>query len=573
MGESCQANPDPNSIGLGILVSSSQRGSEGECEYSSPCPGSPPCSNPAWCDGQTCSCPFSEGFGFIGVRCEGIECLDGCNARGRCVDVERVDGNLPFCECEKGWSGVSCSVGECPNGCTDSEHGVCSTVEAGPPRCLCKAGYQLGPNLDCALVAECPGASGNVSCSGNGACDLFSGKCMCDHSWQGDDCSIPLCPGSPECNHHGSCVWDPQNESHTCQCREGWIGESCTIPQCPDSCNSRGVCVETLSPPRCVCNPGFYGNSCQNALDDILEYACEKTGGVPGPKCNTEPKYPLLPSAIKGAWESGHFFCGGINGECNGHGFCDKDALTCDCFPGFIHGEMQQCEYAWCKEGGVDQCGDYGFCSDTLAKPQCQCDAHVYGDLCEDISNLFKCPTSVVHGNFVECSGRYACVEGKCACDEILGIDCSLGGCALGENGFSCSNRGDCLAVGEDVNGTMWECVCDATWTGEDCSEAICAVGENGLECSGAGACRLDENNTNVCLCNDGYSGEACSPEDRGDGNDDDAAIISGIVVGVVVLAILIVLIVIVSGGFLIFLRKKKREGILKAAAKNINTL
>jgi hypothetical protein len=103
----------------------------------------------------------------------------------------------------------------CPNDCTDASHGQCTAVDAGPPQCICKEGWSLGPFKDCSVstcvtmqcsskrVCEltelfsftttaskmCPGFN-YQECTGNGQCNSTSGLCTCASGWRGLDCSI-----------------------------------------------------------------------------------------------------------------------------------------------------------------------------------------------------------------------------------------------------------------------------------------------------------------------------------------------------------------------------------------------
>jgi hypothetical protein len=60
------------------------------------------------------------------------------------------------------------------------------------------------------------------------------------------------------CTKHGIC----NSITHNCDCFPGWTGDGCELADCagePD-CFDRGVCNDTLSPPRCLdCNQGWMG--------------------------------------------------------------------------------------------------------------------------------------------------------------------------------------------------------------------------------------------------------------------------------------------------------------------------
>eukprot|EP01090_Pellita_catalonica_P022561 TRINITY_DN881_c0_g1_i4.p1 TRINITY_DN881_c0_g1~~TRINITY_DN881_c0_g1_i4.p1 ORF type:complete len:421 (-),score=47.04 TRINITY_DN881_c0_g1_i4:32-1294(-) len=365
-----------------------------------------------------------------------------------------------------------------------------------------------------------------------------------------------------DCNHRGECAFDAQTESHICECDAGFTGDACEIGVCPQDCNGRGSCLSSLSPPRCVCDPGFYGENCSDEI--TFEYACLDSEFQPNSSLclNTTQLLHLVVNADYDTLTRDSYFCGGLSGqECNNHGTCDRESNTCECRPGFVHGPLGQCEDAWCLNGTTDLCGEFGFCNTDLAQPQCECDPLVYGDLC----TILPCPGVFDEQTktFAECSGRYACSGGVCQCPSYLGIDCSIGACAIGNNGFHCSNNGDCVFDGN----LTWSCVCDESWEGEDCSKPVCPLGENGEECSGNGVCReAAGENENECFCNRDFTGSACQETNKGGDGDDTAIIIPIVVAILVVLCILIILIVIIIGSILIAKKNSALKTLMASA-------
>eukprot|EP00960_Hanusia_phi_P038872 753644-Hanusia_phi.AAC.3 len=131
------------------------------------------------------------------------------------------------------------------------------------------------------LHALCP-----FDCWGHGAC--LDGKCVCDQSWTGFDCSIPNCPNAcsgrgicqgngvchcqlgfsgsaceqracleQDCSGHGSCA------NGTCVCDRDWTGIGCESIvignwSCPADCSGHGVCEQGL----CFCDVGWSGTDC-----------------------------------------------------------------------------------------------------------------------------------------------------------------------------------------------------------------------------------------------------------------------------------------------------------------------
>ncbi|XP_035239297.1 integrin beta-8 isoform X1 [Anguilla anguilla] len=105
-----------------------------------------------------------------------------------------------------------------------------------------------------------------------------------------------------------------------------------------------------------------------------------------------------------------------------------------------------------------------------------------------------------------ECSGRGACVCGKCSCDHsglgtIHGKYCQIDNFSCPyKQGLSCGGRGQCV---------LGECLCVSGWTGESCgcplSTETC-LSEDGRLCSGQGRCICGR-----CQCDDPRrSGQFC---------------------------------------------------------------
>jgi len=113
-------------------------------------------------------------------------------------------------------------------------------------------------------------------------CVVGCPQCECAQGWEGDDCSVPICPASTriitdawninstlvgprtevnrhdrtevftptniqyrECPNNGNCTL-PQ----VCTCEKGWGGPNCTVPLCAQECLNGGECV---LPDLCKC--------------------------------------------------------------------------------------------------------------------------------------------------------------------------------------------------------------------------------------------------------------------------------------------------------------------------------
>ncbi|KAI8494170.1 hypothetical protein Bbelb_279300, partial [Branchiostoma belcheri] len=202
----------------------------------------------------------------------------GVYCRGTCVEYD-------VCECEQGWTGVSCALPDCSGVGDCSRRGEC----VGPDVCECYSGFR-GQNcslsLNCTELDDCngqglcvftPGGQSNFSCrcysgftgtncsdvscsgvndcSGNGQC-VEPNLCSCDAGFTGPSCANFSCEARDFCSGHGQCVAYDE-----CECDDSWSGPSCSIANCSDvnDCSSNGVC---LLPNTCECASGYDGPSC-----------------------------------------------------------------------------------------------------------------------------------------------------------------------------------------------------------------------------------------------------------------------------------------------------------------------
>ena len=96
------------------------------------------------------------------------------------------------------------------------------------------------------------------------------GVCICSDQWEGPDCSLPGCPGEPDCSNHGECLTNFTEEPlRRCACSVDWKGLACEIGICPMNCSAeldQGSCDISDKKPRCQCNPGFTGDGCQDVV-------------------------------------------------------------------------------------------------------------------------------------------------------------------------------------------------------------------------------------------------------------------------------------------------------------------
>lgn len=214
--------------------------------------------------------------GFKGLACEQPVCAFGkefpfeCSSRGSC-------GKDGKCKCFRGFAGETCERREV-------KHGYCNKKGG----CVCDKGYN---GAACDLL-ECP-----KMCSGdNGVCDGYTGKCLCKSGWRGSGCQYvePQCPRTEEekqadraanatgmlrrlprrkqCSARGLCK--PRREGDLegkCVCPPGFIGESCEFEDCPGQrCGEgrHGYCQKRAGKNGvCKCFTGYEGEDCSKAVD------------------------------------------------------------------------------------------------------------------------------------------------------------------------------------------------------------------------------------------------------------------------------------------------------------------
>jgi hypothetical protein len=151
--------------------------------------------------------------------------------------------------------------------------------------------------------------------------------------------------------------------------------------------------------------------------------------------------------------------------------------------------------------------------------------------------------TTVVHNQYLECSGKGECdtKTGQCKCyDGYTGKACERTTCPN-----DCSGQGVCTTIKQiardlvlisasfydttTVSKIMYDnswdadkirgCICDKGFFGPDCSKQECPSGvdpmggrgaESGKVCSGRGSC---DHSSGVCQCYKGFKGNKCQTQ------------------------------------------------------------
>ncbi|CUE72734.1 GPI-anchored surface protein, putative, partial [Bodo saltans] len=322
-----------------------------------------------------------------------------------------------------------------------------------------------------------------LECSGNGACDIYTGMCVCGASlstgyWTGlacaqcgpayvnsSDCraACPVGSNSQICSGHGTC------SNGACDaCFPPYTGSLCEL-LCPITngavCNGHGTCNSDAT---CTCSsPAWTGEDCNLCAYGFVGAHCE------------QPCPVATPSGL----------------VCNGQGLCLGDASGAVCACNATHCG-HACEFS---DGACSACSS----------------PHLYGPSC-----LQVCPgtsSSPFKGIITTCSGNGYCLNGtagsgRCVCSFGFGTDDCSQQCARNGSGVVCSSpRGSC-------NKADASCTCSAGYAGATC-ELACPTGTRMLSngsvssnevavCSSQGACDAVNG---TCGCTAGYVGAACS--------------------------------------------------------------
>ncbi|XP_043939110.1 tenascin-like isoform X5 [Protopterus annectens] len=455
-------------------------------------------------DSTKCNCDCEKGW--TGPTCSDPECPSNCNKHGKCINGR--------CVCDTGFTGADCSETECPDDCNDQ--GRC--IDG---KCVCFVGYS-GPRCD---IKICPdncnnrgrcvegtcicntgfsGPSCNVSvcpdnCSNKGRC--INGKCVCYSGFSGPACNFKTCPNN--CNNNGRCI------NGKCVCHTGFAGPSCSTKVCPNNCNNNGRCVNG----KCECNVGFIGPSCGtrtcpdncNNNGRCVDGKCECNVGFSGPSCGTRTCPDNCNNngrCVDGKCECNIGFSGPSCGtrtcpdNCNNNGRCVDG--RCECNVGFTG---PSCASRTCP----DNCNNNGHCVDG----RCECNVGFTGPSCASRT----CPNN--------CNNNGRCIDGKCEC--IIGFtgpscatrncphNCNNNGrcvdgkceCNVGYTGPICATRtcpDNCNKNGRCVDG---KCECNVGFTGPSCANKTCPG-----NCNNRGRCENGK-----CFCETGFSGEDCSTQ------------------------------------------------------------
>ena len=190
----------------------------------------------------------------IGDQCE--LCLPFWYGPGRCVTYcvngTFVDGDPGTCDCDAGWSGVSCDI-RCNDACP-------ACAQDDPDQCSDCEGHKIGDQCQLCVAHWFPPEDCTINCV-NGAYDDGNRTCSCNEGWSGAACDIRC---NSACKH---CLQDDINFCVSCHGNK--TGELCELcianwfapGACDVECHN-GVYTNGRTPGVCTCDVGWSGLAC-----------------------------------------------------------------------------------------------------------------------------------------------------------------------------------------------------------------------------------------------------------------------------------------------------------------------
>jgi hypothetical protein len=178
--------------------------------------------------------------------------------------------------------------------------------------------------------------------------------------------------------------------------------------ECPNACSSHGICTNY---DMCQCYRNWMANDCSERVcqfglahvDTPKGDLDASSGALTGPETNvisnsevypygTTEQFPqMVDSQGTVLQNTAHYYM-----ECSNKGICDRQAGSCECFPGY---EGSACQRASCPSSSAGVCSGHGTCQsikeistkdynniyelwDKSATLGCVCDAGYYGADC-----------------------------------------------------------------------------------------------------------------------------------------------------------------------------------------------
>ncbi|XP_063426135.1 delta and Notch-like epidermal growth factor-related receptor [Mytilus trossulus] len=242
------------------------------------------------------------------------------------------------------------------------------------------------------------------------------------------------------CYNGGTCFLDEFQPK--CACENGFTGQTCEVTPCSTSpCENGGNCSVTGSSFSCACLDGFTGLQCQ--ITPCSGYPCEHSGNC----------------SVTGS------------------------SFSCTCLNGFTGLQCQNtpCVNYFCDNGGT--------CFLDELQPKCACENGFSGQNCE---------VTPCSGSPCEHSGNCSVTGSSFSCtclNGFTGLQCQNTPCV----NYFCDNGGTCF-----LDEFQPKCACDIGFTGQNCEVTPCS----GSPCR-HGNCSVT-GSTFACICFNDFTGLQC---------------------------------------------------------------
>jgi hypothetical protein len=383
---------------------------------------------------------------ILHITCQCTDASISCGEHGRCPAPGGV------CECDGGWSGVSCEIDPC-TGVLCGANGVCSKGI-----CVCSSGW-TGRKCE---YDPCHA----VECGEHGTCQVSGATwdCVCEGGYSGMQCELDPCHGV-SCGQHGTCY--VSGAAGTCECEQEYSGTHCEINRCAGiDCGAHGECKGTQTGVRCRCEADYSGSHCENdpcagmdcgvhgncKVNRKGRAKCKCTDGYSGKQCETD-LCADVDCGTHGQCRSGKCHCTDDDwsgSRCDVHMPCCKNCPPppstgfrrlqscdgcpafsrvnndgcCECYDDVDSGYDICCDGSLCRDVTTDcidegtdpcdewDCGVHGKCKVKKKEARCKCKDGYSGTHCE----TQKHATSCLAGAASPQSGSRYCgpVQGQC---------------------------------------------------------------------------------------------------------------------------------------------------------------
>lgn len=253
----------------------------------------------------------------------------------------------------------------------------------------------------------------------------------------------------------GDCSGKGDCLSGICQCYSGFSGLDCSERSCPVLCSNNGY----YDNGKCVCNPEYHGASCQLTKDQCEVSDCNGNGDCIAGKCQCITGF---------AGE----FCQDIECDCSNNGICVDGACKCFAnYTGLDCSEMvPQISYICSNRGDFNYETKTCVCHSGWLSADCSLGANCLDKLCTACKNGWKGVDCLVKAPLecdIRCNQHGICVNGTCNCSPgYQGRNCDINTCPK-----ACSSNGICEKSTSQY--TKYQCLCDQGWTGQACDVPI----------------------------------------------------------------------------------------------------